>query len=154
MEVKMEKENNPVKARLKLFIASQGLSEREFCRKIGVSSAYVESIKRSVSSKVMQTIGIHFPTLNPLWLLMGRGEMENLPTEGKKEGEPSGGVLPSEMLAELLVEARNEKAWLRAENERLASIVESQQRTIETLAYQPKKASAHPGEDAGCAVVG
>lgn len=61
-----EKRTNPVKERLKEFIASLGISEREFCRKIGVSSAYVESIKQSVSPKVMQTIGIHYPELNPV----------------------------------------------------------------------------------------
>lgn len=142
-----EKSKNPVRQRMKEFISSLGISEREFCRRIGVSSAYVESIKQSVSPKVMQTISIQYPELNPLWLLMGRGEM--LQTT-KKENEQSGGVLPSEMLAELLVEARTEKAWLRSENERLASIVESQQRTIEELTKEIKKAGVLPVDT--CAV--
>jgi transcriptional regulator with XRE-family HTH domain len=134
-----KKEVNPVKLRLKEFIATQGISEREFCRRIGVSSAYVESIKQSISPKVMQTISIQYPELNPLWLLMGTGAM----TKTAKEGAPqSGGVLPSEMLAELLVEARTEKAWLRSENERLAGIIESQQETIAELTNEIKKANA------------
>ncbi len=150
-EKELRKTTNPVKLRLKEFIASQGISEREFCRKIGVSSAYVESIKQSISPKVMQTISIQYPDLNPLWLLLGKGEMN------KAEEEPApqpGGVLPSEMLAELLVEARTEKAWLRSENERLTGIVESQQRTIEELTNELKKVSARTVDDATCAAAG
>ena len=72
----------------------------------------------------------------------------------KPEANQQGGVLPSEMLAELLVEARNEKAWLRTENERLTSVVESQQETISELTKALKKAVAQTGEDAICAAVG
>lgn len=149
---KNKKEPSPVKLRLKEFIASQGISEREFCRRLGVSSAYVESIKQSISPKVMQTISIHYPELNPLWLLLGKGEM----TKEEKEGapQPSGAMLPSDMLAELLVEARTEKAWLRSENERLTSIVESQQQTIAELTREIKKATARTEGDATCAAAG
>lgn len=138
----MEEENkSTVKQRLKDFIATQGISEREFCRKLGVSSAYVESIKKSISPKVMQTISIQYPELNPLWLLMGTGEMT------KKEEKEGSGLLPSEMLAELLAEARQERA-------RLLAIVESQQRTIEGLTEEIKKVSARAVAAAGCAAVG
>ena len=146
------KKTNPVKLRLKEFIASLGISEREFCRKIGVSSAYVESIKQSISPKVMQTIGIQYPELNPIWLLLGKGEM----TKEEKEAtpQPSGAMLPSDMLAELLVEARTEKAWLRSENERLTAVVESQQHTIAELTKELKKVAARTEGDATCADVG
>lgn len=138
----MEEENkSTVKQRLKDFIATQGISEREFCRKLGVSSAYVESIKKSISPKVMQTISIQYPELNPLWLLMGTGEMT------KKEEKEGSGLLPSEMLAELLAEARQERA-------RLLAIVESQQRTIEGLTEEIKKVSAQAVAAAGCAAAG
>ena len=150
-EQKENKKANPVRLRLKQFIASQGISEREFCRRIGVSSAYVESIKQSISPKVMQTIGIHYPELNPLWLLLGKGEMTK---EEKEPTQQSGAVLPSEMLAELLVEARTEKAWLRSENERLTAIVESQQETIAELSKEIKKAGVRAVDDATCAAVG
>lgn len=130
-----------VKERLKEFIDSINISEREFCRRIGVSSSYVMSIKKSIQPDKMQTICIQFPELNPLWLLLGQGEML-LPKEKKEDGSPS-----SELLAKLLEEANNEKA-------RLLSIIESQQRTIETLTELTKKANAHTGEAAGCAAVG
>lgn len=143
---KKEKKTVVVKERLKEFIATLGVSEREFCRNIGVSSAYVESIKQSISPKVMQTIGIQYPQLNPLWLLLGKGEMLKGGQDLEANTPP-----PSSLLAELLAEARNDKAWLKKENERLAAIVESQQRTIETLTSEIKKAAARPGDPVGCA---
>ena len=100
----------------------------------------------------MQTIGIQYPELNPIWLLLGKGEM----TKEEKEAtpQPSGAMLPSDMLAELLVEARTEKAWLRSENERLTAIVESQQQTIAELTKELKKVAARTEGDATCAAVG
>ena len=134
-----------VKERLKQFIDTLNISEREFCRRIGVSSAYVMSIKKSIQPDKMQAISIHFPELNPLWLLLGQGEM--LLSDGKKEGEQrqnTGGLPSSELLAKLLEEANNEKS-------RLLSIIESQQRTIESLTDLSKKANAQTVERAGCA---
>ncbi len=134
-----------VKERLKQFIDTLNISEREFCRRIGVSSSYVMSIKKSIQPDKMQAISIHFPELNPLWLLLGQGEM--LLSDGKKEGEQrqnTGGLPSSELLAKLLEEANNEKA-------RLLSILESQPRTIESLTELNKKANAQTVERAGCA---
>lgn len=133
-----------VKERLKQFIDTLNISEREFCRRIGVSSSYVMSIKKSIQPDKMQAISIHFPELNPLWLLLGQGEM--LLSDGKKEGEQrqnTGGLPSSELLAKLLEEANSEKA-------RLLSIIESQQRTIESLTELNKKANAQTVERAGC----
>ena len=134
-----------VKERLKQFIDTLNISEREFCRRIGVSSSYVMSIKKSIQPDKMQAISIHFLKLNPLWLLLGQGEM--LLSDGKKEGEQrqnTGGLPSSELLAKLLEEANSEKA-------RLLSIIESQQRTIESLTELNKKANAQTVERAGCA---
>ena len=134
-----------VKERLKQFIDTLNISEREFCRRIGVSSSYVMSIKKTIQPDKMQAISIHFPELNPLWLLLGQGEM--LLADGKKEGEQrqnTGGLPSSELLAKLLEEANSEKA-------RLLSIIESQQRTIESLTELNKKANAQTVERAGCA---
>ena len=134
-----------VKERLKQFIDTLNISEREFCRRIGVSSSYVMSIKKSIQPDKMQAISIHFPELNPLWLLLGQGEM--LLSDGKKEGEQrqnTGGLPSSELLAKLLEEANSEKA-------RLLSIIASQQRTIESLTELNKKANAQTVERAGCA---
>ena len=45
-----------VKERLKQFIDTLNISEREFCRRIGVSSSYVMSIKKSIQPDKMQAI--------------------------------------------------------------------------------------------------
>lgn len=93
-----------VKERLKQFIDTLNISEREFCRRIGVSSSYVMSIKKSIQPDKMQAISIHFPELNPLWLLLGQGEM--LLSDGKKEGEQrqnTGGLPSSELRITLII---------------------------------------------------
>ena len=133
-----------VKERLKLFIKHLGISEREFCRRVGVGSAYIQSIRKSIMPDTLQQITIQFPQLNPIWLMMGDGEML-LPEEKPEEKVPE--VTPSEILLKLLDDAQNEKA-------RLLSIIESQQRTIERLTELTKKAAVHRVEDATCADVG
>lgn len=47
-----------VKERLKAFIKTLPISEREFCRQIDVSTStsYVQSIKNSIQPKVMERI--------------------------------------------------------------------------------------------------
>lgn len=140
-----------VKERLKEFIKAEGISEREFCRRVGVGSAYIQSIRKSIMPDTLQQITIQFPRLNPLWLLLGEGEM--LMPEAKPEAEAPE-IRPSEMLAKLLDEAKEEKARLLSIIESQQRIMESQQRTIENLTELSKKANARQGDTAGCAAAG
>lgn len=64
-----------VKERLREYIKTLNVSEREFCRRIGVSSSYVNNIRQSIQPDKMKAIGEKFPELNPMWLLTGDGEM-------------------------------------------------------------------------------
>lgn len=64
-----------VKERLREYIKTLNISEREFCRQIGVSVSYVNSIRTSIQPDKMKSIGEKFPDLNPIWLLTGDGEM-------------------------------------------------------------------------------
>ena len=75
-----------VKERLKEFIKAEGISEREFCRRVGVGSAYIQSIRKSIMPDTLQQITIQFPRLNPLWLLLGEGEMFIPETKPLKSG--------------------------------------------------------------------
>ena len=100
-----------VKERLKDFIKFVGISEREFCRRVGVGSAYIQSIRKSIMPDTLQQITIQFPRLNPLWLMMGEGEML-LPEEKPEAPEAA----PSEILLKLLEDAREEKARLLSAN--------------------------------------
>ena len=131
-----------VKERLKEFIKAEGISEREFCRRVGVGSAYIQSIRKSIMPDTLQQITIQFPRLNPLWLLLGEGEM--FIPETKPEAEATE-IRPSEMLAKLLDEAKDEKARLLSIIESQQRIMESQQRTIENLTELSKKANARLG---------
>lgn len=140
-----------VKERLKEFIKAEGISEREFCRRVGVGSAYIQSIRKSIMPDTLQQITIQFPRLNPLWLLLGEGEM--FIPETKPEAEATE-IRPSEMLAKLLDEAKDEKARLLSIIESQQRIMESQQRTIENLTELSKKANARLGDASGCVAAG
>ncbi len=141
-----------VQQRLRYFISTLGITDREFCKRVGLSPAYVSSMRKSVSPSVMSKISELYPLLNPQWLLAGIGEMQ---LEKREENVwQSQSLLPSQMLERLLEDARNEKARLMAANERLTSIIESQQETLAELTRELKKAAAQHGDDATCAAVG
>ena len=133
-----------VKERLKEFVSYLNISEREFCRTIGVGSAYIASIKKSIKADKLEAITKQYPQLNPVWLIRGEGEML-VPVRPEEGSTPKSTELaPTDMLYKLLEDAKEEKA-------RLLSIIESQQRTIETLAELTKKANARTEGNAGCA---
>lgn len=64
-----------VKERLTAFLRSKGINNSEFGRRTGTSSAYVSSIRQSISTDVLEKIAQAFPELNVEWLLLGTGEM-------------------------------------------------------------------------------
>lgn len=64
-----------VKERLTQYLEIKKISKSEFGRVVGVSSAYVSSITRTISPRILKTIGLKYPDLNIEWLLTGEGEM-------------------------------------------------------------------------------
>ena len=95
----------PVKERIIEYLDFKGISKSEFGREIGVSSAYISSMRKSFQPDKIQSIAAKYPDLNLDWLLTGKGSM-------LKE-EP--------------------KATLSLSAEELWELVKSQQRTIENL---------------------
>lgn len=79
---------NTVKQRLKKFIKSKGISERQFCLQIGASPAFVANIVQSIQPNRVNSIANQFPDLNTGWLLTGEGEMlkPSLPQKSATEG--------------------------------------------------------------------
>ncbi|MBV5348904.1 hypothetical protein JZU61_04510 [bacterium] len=64
-----------VKERIIEYIKFKGISIRSFCRTVGVAETYVNSMRNSIQPDKLAKITLHFPDLNPGWLLTGEGEM-------------------------------------------------------------------------------
>lgn len=64
-----------VKERLILFTKSQKISNSEFCRTIGVSNAFISSMRKSLQPDKIESIALNYPALNIDWLLTGEGKM-------------------------------------------------------------------------------
>lgn len=64
-----------VKERLIAYLDYKKVSKSDFGRSIGVSSAYVTSMRKSIDPEKLQSIAKNFPDLNTGWLMTGEGEM-------------------------------------------------------------------------------
>lgn len=64
-----------VKDRLTAFLEEKGINKSEFGRRIGVSSAFITSMRKSIQPDKVRSIKEQFPDLNIEWLLTGEGEM-------------------------------------------------------------------------------
>lgn len=64
-----------VKERLIKYIKLKQISTREFCRQVGVSETYVNSMRNSIQPDKILKISHLYPDLNVSWLLTGEGEM-------------------------------------------------------------------------------
>ena len=66
---------NDVKSRLICYLDSKGISKAEFGRTIGVSGAYITSMRKSIQPDKLKRIAEAYPDLNRDWLLYGAGSM-------------------------------------------------------------------------------
>lgn len=76
-----------VKQRLIEYLGFKNISKSEFGRRIGVSAAFVGSMRKSIQPDKIKSIAIEFPDLNTGWLLTGEGEMlkgKVMPAETEK----------------------------------------------------------------------
>lgn len=64
-----------VKERLQQFLKAEGISGSEFCRKMGLSSAYLASMRRSMPEEKVERLTQLYPRLSRDWLLYGEGDM-------------------------------------------------------------------------------
>lgn len=65
------------KDRLTAYLKYKGINKSEFGRMIGVSNAYISSIRKSIRPDKAERIAASFPDLNPSWLMTGEGDMLN-----------------------------------------------------------------------------
>lgn len=74
-----------VKERLIKFLEVKKISKSEFGRRIGVSPAFITSMRQSMQPDKVKRIALEFPELNTAWLLTGEGEM----LTGSSEKQPT-----------------------------------------------------------------
>jgi transcriptional regulator with XRE-family HTH domain len=106
-----------VKERLIEYLKVKKISKSDFGKAIGVSDAYVTSIRKSIKTDKIQSIALNFPDLNIDWLLYEKGEMirENEAPGQKSEISESN----INLLLTMLKEKDDEIIRLRAENDEL-----------------------------------
>lgn len=63
------------KERLTAFLKAEGVTKSEFSRIMGLSPAYVGSMRKSMPSEKIKRLLQHFPQLNRDWLIYGEGDM-------------------------------------------------------------------------------
>lgn len=87
-----------IKARLTAYLRYKGINKSEFGRIIGVSNAYISSIRKSIQPDKAEKIASSFPDLNIAWLMTGEGEMIKSNTgqdfDDKPQEEVHGTVVP------------------------------------------------------------
>lgn len=71
---RLQTEGN-VKQRLLDYLKYKRMSQKEFTDSIGVSSSYIQAIRRSISGEKMLEIQSVYPDLSRDWLLYGEGDM-------------------------------------------------------------------------------
>ena len=87
-----------IKARLTAYLRYKGINKSEFGRIIGVSNAYISSIRKSIQPDKAEKIALSFPDLNIAWLMTGEGEMIKSNTgqdfDDKPQEDVHGTVVP------------------------------------------------------------
>lgn len=64
-----------VKERLLEFLKAEGITSSEFARKMGVSPAYIASMRKSMPEEKVEKVTTLYPQLNRDWLMYGEGSM-------------------------------------------------------------------------------
>ena len=109
-------ENQNIKERLFQYLEFKGLSARRFSLECGFSANYATNISKGIPEDKMNTISVHFPDLNPAWLMTGEGEMLRADSAAEEPATYAAGA--------------GEIAQLRAEVDELKKRIEDERRTL------------------------
>lgn len=89
-----------VKDRLKAYLSAKNISMAEFGRRIGVSGAYVTSMRKSIQPDKIEKIRSEFPDLDIDWLLTGKEKQIKQPSNNAlDEKQPTRPRLPLNVAA-------------------------------------------------------
>lgn len=84
-----------VKNRIITYIKLTGISQKKFEETVGISNGYVNNVKASPSSTVLQKIFGAYPELNKDWLLTGEGPMLTSDLSGSVHQQSTGDNSPN-----------------------------------------------------------
>ena len=77
---KRNTDNMDVVERLELYIRSKGMGNYQFEKKVGLSQGYIKRVRNCLHPEKIKRIANVFPDLNIEWMIIGRGELEELGT--------------------------------------------------------------------------
>lgn len=82
-------DNKTVKDRLIAYLKYKGVNKSEFGRSIGVSSAFISSMRKSLQPDKAEKIALEYPDLDMGWLLTGEGSMLRERQSGEQSNNSS-----------------------------------------------------------------
>ena len=116
-----------VKDRLKLFIASKGLTNQRFESEAGLSNGYVANMRKGVGNDALERISNKFPELNKSWLLTGEGNMlknQSVSTNSENTNQQQNDMTIQELL-EAIKRRDQQMDEMLSQQGRLISIIEN-----------------------------
>ena len=119
--------NQTIKDRLFLYIEYKGISARRFSTECGFSANYATNISKGIPEDKMNIISVHFPDLNPSWLMTGEGTMLRVDATANTEEEE---IAKKTDMYKAVVE---ENQRLREENEDLKKRIERLEKMVDRL---------------------
>ena len=69
------------KERLLIYLAYLNIGQNKFAKNCGFSAGYINNVKDSIGSNMIQKISLTYPELNTNWLITGEGKMLKNQTE-------------------------------------------------------------------------
>lgn len=76
------------KDRIMAFIATQGISVREFEKRAGLANGYLRQLRKSPTVEKLESIIAAFPEIDKTWLLTGEDDTPAAPTQDTKPHLP------------------------------------------------------------------
>lgn len=121
-----------VKERLLEYLKANRITQAEFGRMMGVSSAYVSTMRESLSLDMQKKVKEAFPDLNMQWLIFGEGEMivkgDGNTTQTVQNTYINGSTSALEKAFNEIAEQRKLTAASQSQVDRLLSIIETMQK--------------------------
>ena len=121
-----------VKERLLEYLKANRITQAEFGRMMGVSTAYVSTMRESLSLDMQKKVKAAFPDLNMQWLIFGEGDMiikgTSNNTQNGQNTYINGSTSALEKAIDEIAEQRKLTAASQSQVDRLLSIIENLQK--------------------------